>query len=69
MKVGVPTEIKNNERRVGLTPTSVREVVRSGHEVVVQSGAGLGIGADDEAYRTAGASVAPPQPTCSPTPR
>ena len=59
MRVGVPTEIKNNERRVGLTPTSVREVVRAGHDVVVQSGAGLGIGADDAAYVVAGATIAP----------
>ena len=59
MKVGVPTEIKNNERRVGLTPTSTRELVRAGHQVLIQSGAGLGIGAGDDAYAAAGASVAP----------
>ena len=59
MRVGVPTEIKNNERRVGLTPTSVREVISAGHEVVVQSGAGAGIGASDSAYLDAGAAVAP----------
>ena len=59
MRIGVPTEVKNNERRVGLTPTSVREVVRAGHEVVVQSGAGAGIGADDNAYVVAGAAIAP----------
>ncbi len=59
MRLGVPTETKANERRVGLTPTSVREVVRAGHEVVVQSGAGAGIGADDTMYERAGAKIAP----------
>ncbi len=57
MIVGVPTEIKANERRVGLTPSSVREVVAAGHEVVVQSGAGSGIGKSDEIYESAGARV------------
>jgi alanine dehydrogenase len=59
MRVGVPNEIKNNERRVGLTPSSVRELTQAGHDVVVQSGCGLGIGADDSSYEAAGASVAP----------
>jgi alanine dehydrogenase len=59
MRVGVPTEIKNNERRVGLTPTSVREVIGAGHDVVVQPGAGASIGASDRAYIDAGASIAP----------
>lgn len=59
MRVGVPTEIKANERRVGLTPTSVREVVGAGHEVLVQSGAGRGIDAGDDAYEAAGARIAP----------
>ncbi|MEM7338060.1 MAG: alanine dehydrogenase [Actinomycetota bacterium] len=58
MRIGVPTEIKNNERRVGLSPGSVREVVGAGHEVLVQTGAGGGIGADDAAYVAAGASIA-----------
>ncbi|WP_306118309.1 MULTISPECIES: alanine dehydrogenase [unclassified Roseitalea] len=57
MRVGCPKEIKNHEYRVGLTPGSAREYVAHGHEVIVESGAGLGIGADDNAYRTAGASV------------
>jgi len=57
--IGVPTEIKNNERRVGLTPTSVREVVGAGHDVVVQSGAGAGIGKSDADYAGAGARIAP----------
>ncbi|MEL7537830.1 MAG: alanine dehydrogenase [Pseudomonadota bacterium] len=59
MRVGVPTEVKNNEYRVGLIPGAVREYVAAGHSVVVQSGAGLGIGEPDEAYVNAGASIAP----------
>jgi alanine dehydrogenase len=59
MRIGVPTEIKNHEYRVGLTPDSVREAVHHGHSVLVQSGAGLGIGCADEAYVAAGARVAP----------
>ncbi|CAG4887351.1 alanine dehydrogenase [Paraburkholderia saeva] len=59
MQVGVPKEIKNHEYRVGLTPSSVREIVASGHRVTVETGAGNGIGASDDAYRTAGAQVAP----------
>lgn len=59
MIVGCPTETKVAERRVGLTPSSVRELVRNRHEVVVQSGAGAGIGAGDERYTAAGAWVAP----------
>src|SRR5215217_6137499 len=58
MRVGVPKEIKPHEYRVGLTPGSVREYVAAGHQVVVQTGAGQGIGADDEIYRRAGAAVA-----------
>ncbi len=58
MIVGVPTEIKPDERRVGLTPNSVVDYVRLDHEVVVQSGAGLGIGATDADYEQAGARIA-----------
>ena len=58
MLVGVPREIKTQEYRVGLTPGSVREYVAAGHPVVVEAGAGSGIGADDEAYRAAGARIA-----------
>jgi alanine dehydrogenase len=58
MRVGVPKEIKVLEHRVGLTPASVGELVHHGHEVVVERGAGAGIGQDDEAYRRAGASIA-----------
>ncbi len=57
MIVGVPTEIKSDERRVGMTPTSVREVTARGHSVLVQSGAGRGIRRSDEDYAAAGAEI------------
>ena len=57
MLIGVPKEIKNHEYRVGLTPESVAELVHAGQKVVVETGAGLGIGADDKAYRAAGATI------------
>ena len=59
MRIGVPTEIKSNEFRVGLVPGSVRELTARGHEVVVQSGAGAGIFADDSTYEKAGARILP----------
>ena len=58
MRVGVPTEIKVHEYRVGLVPAAVRELVAAGHEVAVQSGAGRGIGCSDDDYRAAGARIA-----------
>ncbi|MER9132921.1 alanine dehydrogenase [Mesorhizobium sp. M0768] len=58
MRIGCPREIKNHEYRVGLTPGSVREYVAHGHEVLIDPGAGAGIGADDNAYRAAGATIA-----------
>ncbi len=58
MHIGVPKEIKANERRVGLTPESVRELTAHGHDVLIETQAGSAIGMDDEAYRTAGASIA-----------
>jgi alanine dehydrogenase len=57
MLVGVPREIKQQEGRVGLTPATVREYVAHGHEVLVEAGAGGGIGADDAAYAQAGARI------------
>ena len=57
MKVGVPKEIKIHEYRVGLVPAGVRELVDAGHQVLVQSGAGSGIGFDDSHYQSAGATV------------
>lgn len=58
MRVGVPKEIKTHEYRVGLVPGSVRELVHHGHQVVVETGAGIGIGFDDDAFRAAGAELA-----------
>lgn len=58
MRVGCPKEIKNHEYRVGLTPGSVREYVAHGHEVLIETGAGVGIGADDAAYMATGAKIA-----------
>ncbi len=57
MRIGVPTEIKVLERRVGLTPESVRELVGHNHDVIVQSGAGAGVGAADADYAAAGAGI------------
>ncbi len=59
MLIGVPKEIKNHEYRVGLTPGSVHEVCAHGHSVLVEQGAGAGIGASDDDYRAAGAGIAP----------
>jgi alanine dehydrogenase len=58
MLIGVPTEIKQDEHRVGLTPTSVRELVVHGHQVLVQGKAGAGIGVRDVDYERAGATTA-----------
>src|SRR5664279_4103033 len=57
MLVGVPREIKDNEFRVGMTPSSVRELVAHGHRVLIQSGAGETIDLSDELYRAAGAEI------------
>jgi alanine dehydrogenase len=58
MLVGVPKEIKSGEARVGVTPGAAAEYVAHGHAVLVETGAGAGIGMDDEAYRKAGATIA-----------
>jgi len=57
MRIGCPTEIKAQEFRVGITPNAAREAVSHGHEVLIQSGAGLGAGFPDEDYADAGASI------------
>jgi alanine dehydrogenase len=57
MLIGVPKEIKTHEYRVGMIPGSVRELVHHGHQVVVEKGAGAGIGFDDAAYEKAGARI------------
>ncbi|NKB39257.1 MAG: alanine dehydrogenase [Gammaproteobacteria bacterium] len=58
MLVGVPKEIKNHEYRVGMTPAGARELVRYGHEVMVESDAGSAIGMEDEDYARVGARIA-----------
>jgi alanine dehydrogenase len=57
MIIGVPKEIKNNENRVGLTPGGVHALVAHGHKLIVETKAGQGIGATDEAYAKAGATI------------
>jgi alanine dehydrogenase len=57
MKIAVPKEIKNNENRVGLTPSGARQLVQDGNEVYVQHNAGMGIGISDEEYIKAGAKI------------
>ena len=57
MRIGLPREIKQAERRVGLTPASVRTLAEHGHDLVVEAGAGAGILASDADYAAAGASV------------
>ena len=59
MRIGVPTEIKKQEYRVGLTPESVGELVRAGHEVLVQADAGIGSGFADSAYQQVGGRIVP----------
>jgi alanine dehydrogenase len=59
MKIGCPKEIKVHEYRVGLVPAGVRELVADGHEVFIQTQAGVGIGIDDAAYVAAGARILP----------
>jgi len=59
MRIGVPKEIKNHEYRVGLTPPSVAELVAAGHQVVVETGAGMGIDFEDADYVEAGATILP----------
>ena len=57
MKVGIPSEVKNNEFRVGITPVGVHELVRRGHEVFVEKGAGLGSSITDDDYTSQGARI------------
>lgn len=57
MKIGIPKEIKNNENRVALPPAGVYELVREGHEVLVEANAGIGSTFSDEAYRAVGATI------------
>ena len=59
MIIGIPKEIKNNENRVGMTPSGVQEMVKSGHIVYVQESAGVNSGFSDDAYTAAGAIILP----------
>ena len=59
MIIGVPKEIKNNENRVGMTPSGVAEVVKCGHTVYIQHTAGINSGFPDEAYTAVGAQILP----------
>ena len=59
MKIGIPTEVKNNEFRVGITPVGVHELAKHGHTVFIQQGAGLGSSIADEEYVAEGATILP----------
>ena len=59
MKIGVPREVKNHEYRVAITPAGVHELVRLGHEIVVERGAGVGSSIPDEDFAAAGAGILP----------
>jgi alanine dehydrogenase len=58
MLIGIPKEVKDNEYRVGLVPSTVRELTTKGHQVLVETGAGVGAGLTDDDYKAAGASIA-----------
>lgn len=57
MIVGIPTEVKDSERRVAVTPDWVRELAANGHRVLIQEGAGTGSSISDAEYRAAGAEL------------
>jgi len=57
MLIGVPKEIKNHEYRVGMVPASARELISHGHQVIVETNAGSGIGFSDEDYVAIGATI------------
>jgi alanine dehydrogenase len=57
MQIGIPKEIKNNENRVAITPAGVLNLVKAGHSVFIESGAGIGSGFTDESYQEAGAKI------------
>ncbi len=57
MRIGVPKEIKPQESRVGLTPAGARELIGRGHQVMIETGAGTGIGISDEAYQNVGVTI------------
>ena len=57
MIIGVPKEVKNNENRIGLTPNSVKHLINSGHDVLIQKDAGANIGFFDDQYVNVGAKI------------
>ena len=57
MKIGVPSEIKEQESRVGLTPASVQELINHDHEVLIQKEAGFGAGFPNDDYESAGGTI------------
>jgi alanine dehydrogenase len=59
MKIGVPKEIKTNENRIALVPAGAEAMIGAGHSVLVETGAGLGSGFSDDAYKAVGAKIAP----------
>ena len=59
MRIGIPTEVKEHEYRVALTPAGAHSLVEGGHQVLVQAGAGVGAGWPDEAYAASGARIVP----------
>ena len=68
MKIGCPKEIKPQEFRVGMTPNAVREATVHGHEVFVETNAGIGSGFTDADMSTPGPRSSPRQKRCSPRP-
>ncbi|MDA1476926.1 alanine dehydrogenase [Bacillus changyiensis] len=59
MKIGIPKEIKNNENRVAITPAGVVALIKNGHQILIEQGAGIGSGFNDADYREAGATIIP----------
>jgi alanine dehydrogenase len=59
MRIGIPKEIKNHEYRVGMVPSSVREISSLGHQIFIETKAGAGIGIPDDSYIAAGATILP----------
>lgn len=68
VKVGIPREVKNNEFRVAITPAGVHELVRNGHQVVVERNAGVGSSITDDEYVSAGAQILRPPTRSGPPP-
>ncbi len=67
MRVGIPTETKNNEFRVAITPAGVAELTRRGHEVLIQAGAGEGSAITDADFKAAARNWSAPPTRCGPT--